>query len=137
MRVVMPRIVSGVGCFLNQKQHQHQAVCISSCMAEDLPSGAGNLEQRGKFFFFGFCDCVTFEGDLSSASRLARSCSVGAEHGVVWQMEQVAKGRPLPLMRINGRSGSGVSLCCAGSKQLANGSFLLKRTAMERRRHIP
>jgi hypothetical protein len=49
--------------------------------------------------------CVTFEdGDLSSASRLRRACSVGAEQGVAWQIEHVAKGRPLRLMRINGRS---------------------------------
>lgn len=52
------------------------------------------------------CSCVTFEdGDLSSASRLSRACSVGASQGVELQIEQVAKGRPLRLMRINGRSG--------------------------------
>lgn len=61
------------------------------------------LETAG---FFSVCSCVTFEdGDLSSASRLSRACSVGASQGVALQIEQVAKGRPLRLMRINGRSG--------------------------------
>jgi hypothetical protein len=50
-----------------------------------------------------FCVCVTFE-HLSSASRFARACSVGAVQGVALQIVQVAKGRPLRFMRINGRS---------------------------------
>lgn len=55
MRVVMPRIESGVGCFLNQKQHQHQAVCISSCMAEDLPSPVlETWNKEGNSFFSAF-----------------------------------------------------------------------------------
>lgn len=54
---------------------------------------------------FFVCSCVTFDdGDLSSASRFRRACSVGASQGVALQIEHVAKGRPLRLMRINGRS---------------------------------
>jgi hypothetical protein len=49
------------------------------------------------------CVCVTF-GHLSSASRFVRACSIGAVHGVALHIVQVAKGRPLRLMRINGRS---------------------------------
>lgn len=37
-------------------------------------------------------------------SRFWRACSVGDEHGVALQRLQVANGRPLRFMRINGRS---------------------------------
>lgn len=47
--------------------------------------------------------CVTF-GHLSSASRFARECSIGAVHGVALHIVHVANGRPLRLIRINGRS---------------------------------
>lgn len=55
-----------------------------------------------------FCVCVTFEGHLSSASRFARACSIGDVQGVALHTVHVAKGRPLRLMRINGRSRCGV-----------------------------
>lgn len=75
-------------------------------IVEDLPF---RWWKRLAFFVCG--SCVTFEdGDLSSASRLSRACSVGASQGVALQIEQVAKGRPLRLMRINGRSGE-VLIC--------------------------
>ena len=54
-----------------------------------------------------FCVCVTFEGHLSSASRFARACSIGDVQGVALHTVHVAKGRPLRLMRINGRSRCG------------------------------
>lgn len=51
---------------------------------------------------------VTFdacEGDLASASRLSLLWASGALQGEQWQRGQVEKGRPLRLMRVNGRSG--------------------------------
>ena len=51
-----------------------------------------------------FCVCVTF-GHLSSASRFARACSIGDVQGVALHIAHIAKGRPLRLMRISGRSG--------------------------------
>jgi hypothetical protein len=92
-----------VVCFLRtKKEHQHHAVShlFFALVSKICPSGGGNG------WLFCVCSCVTFEvGDLSSASRLSRACSVGASQGVALQIEQVAKGRPLRLMRINGRSG--------------------------------
>jgi hypothetical protein len=96
-RVMMPRIESPVRGFLEKKKH--------------TASAPYHLRY---FVFFHvpkiwlprlmFCVCVTFE-HLSSASRFARACSVGAVQGVALQIVQVAKGRPLRFMRINGRSG--------------------------------
>ena len=90
----MPRIESSVGGFLETRAQKQSA------------------PWRLQFLFFlpkiwrllaVFCVCVTF-GHLSSASRFVRACSVGAVHGVALHIVHVAKGRPLRLMRINGRS---------------------------------
>lgn len=54
--------------------------------------------------------CLTF-GHLSSASRFARACSIGAVHGVALHIVHAANGRPLRLIRINGRSVWGFVRC--------------------------
>jgi hypothetical protein len=52
-------------------------------------------------------DALTFcDWDFSSASRLSLLCSSGELQGVQLHIEQVEKGRPFRLMRINGRSGN-------------------------------
>ena len=101
MGVVVAGVESSVRCFLRTNQASAPCRLASLLLVnrEDLPSGCWERHV---------VRCVTFDGCFSSASRFWRACSVGEEHGVALQIEQVAKGRPLRLMRINGRSG-GVS----------------------------
>lgn len=99
---MMPRIESCVGGFLETrgKSNQHQGICNFSLLLPKIKMGG---------WLAVFCVCVTF-GHLSSASRFARACSIGAVQGVALHTVHVAKGRPLRLMRINGRSSYMVSV---------------------------